>query len=107
MDGVLLKPFPYADPDRIVVVQMENQSRGISESNLSWLDYRDIKESTRAFSMMGAVQGRSLTIADAGREPERFVGAAITWDLFRVSAFPRCLGRGSPPSRTRPARAAS
>ena len=94
VDGVLLKPFPYEDPERIVILQMQNQPRGIDESNLSWLDFRDLEESSRAFSMIGASQGRSLTVADSGREPERYLGAAVTWDLFRVLGVSPILGPG-------------
>jgi hypothetical protein len=40
IDGVLLKPYPYTDPDRILVVGEQNQ-RTDSQSGLSYLDMRD------------------------------------------------------------------
>ena len=76
VDGVLLKPFPYDDPDRIVVPAAHNRPLDISEAGISYLDYRDLK--SRRDVVRGrspASQGRSLTISDGG-EPERFQGGA-------------------------------
>ena len=40
IDGVLLKPFPYKDPDRLLVVGTQNQRAG-ARDGLSYLDLRD------------------------------------------------------------------
>ena len=49
IDGVLLKPYPYTDPDRILVLGEKNRRTG-DESGLSYLDMRDWKEATSAFA---------------------------------------------------------
>src|SRR5579864_5601158 len=77
VDGVLLKPFPYTDPDRIVVLTGTNQKAGIGQSGLSFLDMRDVKAATRAFTAIAATSGRSLTISDGG-EPVRYLGALVS-----------------------------
>ena len=41
VDGVLLKPFPYQDPDRIVNVAGVNHKVGATASGLSRLDLQD------------------------------------------------------------------
>jgi predicted permease len=81
VDGVLLAPYPYTDPDRILVVG-EKQPKTGNESALSWLDLRDWTQANSSFSTIASTSGRSLTIADATREPERYQGGLVSWDLF-------------------------
>jgi putative ABC transport system permease protein len=81
IDGVLLKPYPYTDPDRLLVVG-EQKPKTNDQAGLSYLDMRDWKEANSVFSTIAAVSGRSLTIADGKGEPERYLGAGISWDLF-------------------------
>ena len=102
VDGVLLKPFPYRDPDQIVNLTATNQRSGISEASMSFLDLRDVREANRSFSEIGAVQGRSLTIANAGSEPERYLGGAVSWDLFPLLGIAPALGRGFSAEDDRP-----
>ena len=102
VDGVLLKPFPYRDPDQIVNLTATNQRSGISEASMSFLDLRDLREANRSFSEIGAVQGRSLTIANAGSEPERYLGGAVSWDLFPLLGIAPALGRGFSAEDDRP-----
>ena len=92
IDGVLLKPYPYTDPDRILVVGEQNQ-RTDSQEGLSYLDMRDWKEANSVFTTIAGVAGRSLTISDRG-EPERYLGAAISWDLFPLLGTSPILGHG-------------
>ena len=101
IDGVLLKPYPYTDPDRILVVGEQNQ-RTDSQSGLSYLDMRDWKEANSVFTTIAAVAGRSLTISDRGGEPERYLGAGISWDLFPLLGTSPILGRGFTAEDDRP-----
>jgi predicted permease len=101
IDGVLLKPYPYTDPDRILVVGQQNQ-RTDSESGLSFLDMRDWKEANSVFTTIAAVAGRSLTVSDRGGEPERYLGAAVSWDLFPLLGTSPILGRGFAAEDDRP-----
>jgi predicted permease len=93
IDGVLLKPYPYHDPDRILVVGSKNQRSG-DERGLSYLDMRDWKEATSAFTTIAGCRFSALTLADGGGEPERYSGAAISWDLFPLIGTSPVLGRG-------------
>lgn len=93
VDGVLLKPYPYTDPDRIVVVGTRNQRAG-AQAGLSVLDMRDWKAANSAFTTIAGTQARSLTISDGRGDPERYLGAAISWDLFPLLGTSPILGRG-------------
>jgi len=93
MDGVLLKPYPYDDPDRILIVQTLNQKTE-NTAGLSYLDMRDLKAATTSFATIAATTNRSLAVAESGRDPERYVGAGISWDLFPMLGTSPILGHG-------------
>jgi putative ABC transport system permease protein len=99
IDGVLLKPYPYTDPDRIVVVG--EQRRNTDQAGLSYLDMRDWKEANSVFTTIAAVSGRSLTIADGSGEPERYLGAGVSWDLFPMLGTHPIRGRDFTPEEDR------
>lgn len=101
VDGILLKPFPYTEPDRLVVLSGTNPKAGIGQSGLSYLDLRDWEEASTSFVAMAATQGRSFAIADGG-EPERYIGAAISWDLFPMLGVSPILGHGFTADDDRP-----
>ena len=92
IDGVLLKPYPYTDPDRILVVG-EQKAKTSDQAGLSYLDMRDWKEANSVFSTIAAVSGRSLTISDGRGEPQRYLGAGISWDLFPMLGTHPIRGR--------------
>jgi putative ABC transport system permease protein len=92
IDGVLLKPYPYHDPDRILIVGSRNERSG-DESGLSYLDMRDWKEGTSAFTTIAACRVSAMTVSDGSGEPERYLGAAISWDLFPLLGTSPILGR--------------
>jgi putative ABC transport system permease protein len=102
LDGVLLQPYPYADADRIVVLNSTNPRRGINRSGVSWLDFRDWRDQNTTIAAMVAFSGRSLTISDGTADPERFLGSAVTWTLFGFLGTPPALGRDFGPDDDRP-----
>ena len=93
VDGVLLKPFPYHEPHRIVVVSSRNEKADVTEGAMSNLDLVDLRGQSKTLSRIAVTQGRSLTISD-GEEPARYVGALISWDLFPLLGVAPILGQG-------------
>src|SRR5262245_28773444 len=49
-DGVLVRPLPYDDPDRIVLLHTTQRQSGETRDSLSWLELRDWQERSRSFS---------------------------------------------------------
>ena len=92
IDGVLIQPLPFAEPERLLILNETFERGGLREEGVSYLNLRDWKEQTRAFSAIAASSGRSIALSD-GAEPERYAGAAITWDLFPTLGVPPALGR--------------
>jgi len=92
VDGILIKSLPYAEADRLVILNETFERGGVREAGLSYQGLQDWKRQTSAFSALVAVNGRTITLAD-GAEPEQFDGAAVTWDLFPTLGIPPALGR--------------
>jgi predicted permease len=102
IDGVLIQPFPFADPDRLVALNSANLKRGVNIGSISYHDFRDWRDSTTTLEGLAAFQWRSLTISDTQGEPERYQGAAISANLFRLLGIRPILGRDFEPADDRP-----
>jgi len=92
VDGVLIQPFPYAQPDRLVVVYGTNRDADIDEAGFSHLDLQDWRAQSSRLQSIASTTGRSLTLSDGG-EPTRYVGAAVSWDLFPMLGITPIKGR--------------
>ena len=92
VNGVLLEPLPFADPDRLMMLNESNPPLGVRRGGVSNANLRDWRERSRSFSTIVGVQTRSVTIADRG-DPERYSGAAISWQLFSTLGVRPALGR--------------
>jgi putative ABC transport system permease protein len=101
VDGVLLQPLPFAEPDRLVRLYEANPAIGVRRTNLSYANLRDWRKRSRSFSAMTGIQIRSLTVADRG-EPDRYDGAAVSWDLFSTLGVAPALGRDFVPADDQP-----
>jgi putative ABC transport system permease protein len=92
-DGVLLKPYPYPEPDRLMVLGAR-QPRTDNQAGLSYPDLRDWKAATTSFTTIAGEQNLNVTVADGSGEPERYQGAAVSWDLFPLLGMSPVLGLG-------------
>jgi hypothetical protein len=52
VNGVLLKPLPYADPDRLVMVWNDSTREGIRQYPMSPANFLDVKAATRTLDRM-------------------------------------------------------
>ena len=73
VDGVLIQPFPYAEPHRLVVMNTTNREADVDQAGFSYLDLRDWRAQSTRLSFIASSTGRSLTLSDGG-EPERYRG---------------------------------
>jgi putative ABC transport system permease protein len=77
IDGVLLKPFPYDDPDRIVVLETW-RARDEARDRVSIPDLRDWRAASKSFTAIAGLVEGSLTVNDDAGEPERYAGARVS-----------------------------
>jgi len=92
IDGVLIQPLPFPQPDRLVVLNEVSEQRGIAEAGMSYLTLRDVREQARLLSAVAASSGRVMALSDRD-EAERVPGAAITSNLFATLGVQPMLGR--------------
>jgi predicted permease len=91
-DHILLRPLPYADQDRLVML-WEDMSPGVyKEMEPSPANYRDWKQMSKSFSAMTAWRGLSVAMTGVG-DPEQIEGACVTSDLFPMLGVQAMLGR--------------
>jgi putative ABC transport system permease protein len=102
VDGVLLRPLPYPEPDRLVVLESTKVSAGRAGYNVSYPDYVDWRDQSRAFEGMAALRGSGATLTGVGAQPERVEAGAVTASFFEVLRTRPALGGPFPPSADRP-----
>ena len=91
-NGVLLRPLPYPDADRITMMWLDNSRQGVKEDIGSYPIYRDWREQASSFEHVAAFSGGSFTLTGSD-EPERLRGAATTSNFFSVVGLQPVLGR--------------
>ncbi|HJX28406.1 MAG TPA: ABC transporter permease [Thermoanaerobaculia bacterium] len=101
VSAVLLRPFPYADPERIVFVHQMNPLKEVTYGGFSYLDYQDLRAQAGSFSQVAAYGNRTLVVA-TGEEPERLRGTAISAGLFPLIGETPALGRNFREDEDRP-----
>jgi putative ABC transport system permease protein len=102
-DGVMLRPYPYPDAERIIIPNSTNQKAGITRAGVSYPDFEDWRDQNTTLADVAAFQAqRSLTIADGRSDPERYSGALVSWTLFGLLGTPPALGRDFGPEDDRP-----
>jgi putative ABC transport system permease protein len=90
--GVLLRPLPYPDADRLVEVFEDNSRAGGGPFfRVSLLNYRSWVERAQSFEALAAFNGRDFTLTEHG-DPERILGSAVT-SLFKVLGIASIVGR--------------
>nr|MDQ3421320.1 ABC transporter permease [Acidobacteriota bacterium] len=91
-NGVLLRPLPYPDADRITMMWLDNRPQEIKEDIGSYPSYRDWREQSTSFEHVAAYTGANFTMTGSD-EPERLPGAQTTANFFSVIGLQPILGR--------------
>src|SRR5215204_4732957 len=89
---LFVRPLPFHDPDRVIVVQSAQPQQGIAERNLSVPDMRDLQQRARTVSGIGGMYGHSYNLAD-GDESARVDGEVVTHEVLRTVGVAPVLGR--------------
>ena len=90
VDAVLLRPLPWPDADRLVIVygaRGEQRTGGVA-----YLDYKDWREQSRSFQELGVIRGQSVNLT-GGETPERVIGSFVTASTFRLLGASTLQGR--------------
>ena len=91
VNGVLLRPLPYPDSDRLVVFSSVNDARGTRGTSVDHPDVRAWQQSVSGLDVAGYSRA-SRTLTGIG-EPEVIPAARITDGLLTLFGYPPELGR--------------
>jgi putative ABC transport system permease protein len=97
VNTVLLRPLPYAEPDRLVRVQSMWTRGGLYRNPLSYPDFFDFRAQNHVFEHLVTSRDTSLALTGVGM-PMQLDGEMVTWDLFPALGIQPELGRGFLPS---------
>ncbi len=100
VNAVLLRPFPYKEPERLVILQERFNAGG--RSSPSYPNLVDWRAQNTAFEAISAVRGNeSFNFTGAG-EPERLQGRLVSAEFFSLLGVEPLLGRGFRAEEDRP-----
>lgn len=91
-DAVLLEPLPYFDPDRIVMVWIDNRAQAYPEDVTSYPSYLDLRRNNETLDELAAYANHVVHLTGDGA-PERLVGAEVSASFFALLGVEPLLGR--------------
>jgi len=98
MQGVVLAPLQYVNPDRLVMI-WENNPR-FPRTWVSYPNFRDWQRAAHSFQQMAAFREKGVDVAGPGM-PEHVKGKEISFGLFRTLGTELTLGREFSPEEDR------
>jgi putative ABC transport system permease protein len=94
VNAVLLRPLPYPEQDRLMLLFNVNRSAPDANTiSATALDFEDYRARARSFEAMAGHIGTGFTFSGNG-DPEQVIGQTVTSDFFRVLGVQPVLGRG-------------
>ena len=91
VEGVVLAPLPYQEPNRLVLVWLYNQTLK-NPIYLSYADFRDWRRNNRSFARMAAFTPQGFDLSSPGT-PEHFGGQLVSWEFFSTLGVRPAVGR--------------
>ena len=99
INGVLLKPLGYKDPDKLV--RLWEKWGNADRASLAYPNFKDWSEQNRSFDRMAAYRGAGFNLTGSDH-PDRVTGAQISADFLPVLGVQPALGRDFGPDDDRP-----
>ncbi len=90
VNGVLLNPMPYPQPDRLVAVYAKNA--GFERSSISYPNFLDWVRDNQSFSLLAAFRPDSFNLTGVG-EPQRLATDMVSASFFPILGVKPVLGR--------------
>jgi len=92
LNGVVLEPLPFDDPDELVPVQNRAPGWGYEDFSVSLSQYVTYQAENRTFEGLGAF-GRSRASITGDGDAECVPSLAASWELFTALGVSPALGR--------------
>jgi putative ABC transport system permease protein len=101
VDGVLLRPLPYAEPERLVIFLQSYPSVGLNRWGISQFLFASFREQAQSFERSAAHTTRDLTLSGI-EEPVRLQATYVTAGFFKVLGVNPAQGRTFQPEEDAP-----
>src|SRR2546430_9363630 len=95
VEGVLLRPLPFPDPDRLVIlgdVLEGSHCASCAHSSVTAPDIRNYMRDTQSFSHLGGYRGRLFELSGSG-DPAAVNATRMSGEVFAALGVPPLLGR--------------
>ena len=92
-NGILLRPLPYPDSDRLAVIDETALKRGINSMSVSYPNFLDWRERNTVFEGIALHFGTNRFALSGNGQAEELRGSYISYGLFEVLRVSPVLGR--------------
>jgi putative ABC transport system permease protein len=92
-NGLLLRPLPFPEQDRLVYVEESNNKAGGVSGAVAFPNYLDFCARNRSLDSFALYGSSAVTLRRQGADAERIPGGYGTGPLFRVLGVQPILGR--------------
>src|SRR6202522_3499618 len=106
VNALLLRPLPYRDADRLVILWNRSPGLNITEDWFSTAQYFDIKTGHHGFEQVAIAIGGNYNLTGSG-EPERVGTIRVSSSLLSMLGQHAALGRVFVPDEDQPGRTAA
>ena len=98
VNGVLLRPLPYPDPERLMMIY--EKTTDFSQSSVSYPDFLDWQRENQSFTDMACFRRNEFNFTGSG-QPEHLEGEHVSASLLPVLGVNPFLGRNFLPQEDR------
>lgn len=93
VNGLLLRPLPLIrDQERMLHVTQAMPSKGVDDTDVSYMDFRDWRERSKTLDAIWVYENRTIILTGSD-EPERILGTGITAGAFQAMGVQPIRGR--------------
>jgi putative ABC transport system permease protein len=93
VNTVLLKPLPYAEPERLAMLWTDNPKQGVHEEGTSYPTFLDWRAQSHSFAELALCSRGNPVVLTGTAEPERALGEYVSANLFPLLGVKPALGR--------------
>ena len=92
VDALILKPLPYPEADRVVMVWMDNRRLALTEDVHSYPNLMDLKAQNRSLSHLNAYREGGFNLTGSG-EPQRVIAGIVSAEVFSTLSARPIIGQ--------------
>jgi putative ABC transport system permease protein len=97
VNGIMLRPLPYHEPERLVLLDETALKQGIESMSVSFPNFVDWREQNHSFEDIACYDTGGFAIGGGGQgggaEPEQLQGAFVNHGIFEILGVAPILGR--------------